>query len=168
MSYVNNFDNLTDEQLSKTALVLGIDDGLERDQLVRLLENKDIDVVRQEDLDKFTAALNADEPSGNREILLIDSCGLAIAKPIEELLNKEGYKVVKTSAIPVVKELLTIEEDNISEVWGTDLNKLARAQGKGSDKRAQITLVRKNKYRNRPCICGSGKKFKSCCWSKAI
>lgn len=22
---------------------------------------------------------------------------------------------------------------------------------------------RKNKYRNRPCLCGSGKKFKKCC-----
>lgn|GEM_PF-3427095 len=25
---------------------------------------------------------------------------------------------------------------------------------------------RKNKMRNRKCICGSGKKFKKCCWSK--
>ena len=23
---------------------------------------------------------------------------------------------------------------------------------------------RKNVMRNRPCICGSGKKFKQCCW----
>ena len=25
---------------------------------------------------------------------------------------------------------------------------------------------RKNWMRNKPCICGSGKKFKVCCWSK--
>lgn len=25
---------------------------------------------------------------------------------------------------------------------------------------------RKNWMRNKPCICGSGKKFKKCCWSK--
>ena len=25
---------------------------------------------------------------------------------------------------------------------------------------------RKNWMRNKPCICGSGKKFKQCCWSK--
>jgi uncharacterized protein YecA (UPF0149 family) len=25
---------------------------------------------------------------------------------------------------------------------------------------------RKNWMRNKPCICGSGKKFKTCCWSK--
>lgn len=26
--------------------------------------------------------------------------------------------------------------------------------------------VRKNKMRNKLCLCGSGKKFKNCCWSK--
>lgn len=26
--------------------------------------------------------------------------------------------------------------------------------------------VRKNKMRNKPCPCGSEKKFKRCCWSK--
>ena len=25
---------------------------------------------------------------------------------------------------------------------------------------------RKNYMRNQPCVCGSGKKFKRCCWSK--
>lgn len=25
---------------------------------------------------------------------------------------------------------------------------------------------RKNNMRNRPCVCGSGSKFKKCCWSK--
>jgi uncharacterized protein YchJ len=24
---------------------------------------------------------------------------------------------------------------------------------------------RKNSMRNKPCLCGSGKKFKKCCWS---
>jgi uncharacterized protein YecA (UPF0149 family) len=24
---------------------------------------------------------------------------------------------------------------------------------------------RKNSMRNKPCVCGSGKKFKRCCWS---
>ena len=24
---------------------------------------------------------------------------------------------------------------------------------------------RKNNMRNKPCVCGSGKKFKRCCWS---
>ena len=25
---------------------------------------------------------------------------------------------------------------------------------------------RKNWMRNQPCVCGSGKKFKKCCWAK--
>jgi len=25
---------------------------------------------------------------------------------------------------------------------------------------------RKNWMRNKPCLCGSGRKFKQCCWSK--
>lgn len=25
---------------------------------------------------------------------------------------------------------------------------------------------RKNRMRNKPCVCGSGQKFKRCCWSK--
>ncbi len=28
---------------------------------------------------------------------------------------------------------------------------------------AVLVDFRKNKYRNRPCLCGSGKKFKKCC-----
>lgn len=28
------------------------------------------------------------------------------------------------------------------------------------------TIPRKNKYRNRACLCGSGKKVKNCCWHK--
>jgi uncharacterized protein YchJ len=28
------------------------------------------------------------------------------------------------------------------------------------------TIVQKNSYRNRPCLCGSGKKTKVCCWNK--
>lgn len=29
------------------------------------------------------------------------------------------------------------------------------------------TIGRKNYMRNKPCQCGSGKKFKKCCWGKA-
>ncbi len=28
--------------------------------------------------------------------------------------------------------------------------------------------VRKNYMRNQPCVCGSHKKFKGCCWSKYV
>lgn len=29
-----------------------------------------------------------------------------------------------------------------------------------------LPIKRKNAYRNRPCLCGSGKKVKKCCWNK--
>ena len=32
--------------------------------------------------------------------------------------------------------------------------------------RRQHPLFKKNRNRNRPCICGSGKKFKKCCLKK--
>jgi len=32
-----------------------------------------------------------------------------------------------------------------------------------SQRPAALIDFRKNKYRNRPCLCGSGKKFKKCC-----
>ena len=28
--------------------------------------------------------------------------------------------------------------------------------------------VRKNKMRNKPCVCGSGIKFKKCCWGNYV
>ena len=31
---------------------------------------------------------------------------------------------------------------------------------------AKLLGLRKNSYRNRPCMCGSGKKFKKCCINK--
>ena len=40
-------------------------------------------------------------------------------------------------------------------------NKEAKTLGSETPKK------RKNWMRNKPCICGSGKKFKKCCWSKA-
>ena len=40
-----------------------------------------------------------------------------------------------------------------------------------SEKARELSMqsfkTRKNWMRNQPCICGSGKKFKRCCWTKA-
>ena len=33
---------------------------------------------------------------------------------------------------------------------------------------SKAALFRKNSFRNKPCICGSGKKFKKCCRSKLV
>lgn len=38
----------------------------------------------------------------------------------------------------------------------------AKLKRKTADGRSR--WLHKNRYRNKPCFCGSGKKFKKCCW----
>lgn len=33
-------------------------------------------------------------------------------------------------------------------------------------KLGKMRIKKANKFRNKPCPCGSGKKFKKCCWNK--
>ncbi len=35
-----------------------------------------------------------------------------------------------------------------------------------SDLQGENAVRRKNYMRNQPCVCGSGTKFKRCCWNK--
>lgn len=37
---------------------------------------------------------------------------------------------------------------------------------KEEPKKPSTLFTRKNSMRNKPCGCGSGKKFKKCCWNK--
>lgn len=30
----------------------------------------------------------------------------------------------------------------------------------------RLRIERRNSFRNKPCPCGSGRKFKKCCWNK--
>lgn len=57
-----------------------------------------------------------------------------------------------------IRELLKNEQpaDNEMELTREQANSLKRKSFKG----------RKNWMRNRLCTCGSGKKFKRCCWYK--
>jgi len=56
-------------------------------------------------------------------------------------------------------ELLAMEEQQgaplipLSEQQFNELQPMTKSQ-------------RKNSMRNRECVCGSGKKFKKCCWGK--
>jgi len=46
------------------------------------------------------------------------------------------------------------------------LEKLDKTYERKMDRESQLEQVRtlkKNKYRNKPCPCGSGKKYKKCC-----
>ena len=73
-----------------------------------------------------------------------------------------------TGDIKTMKQLAVLEgvtvkefEDCIPKPWapiphGTDLTKI-KHMGKQR---------RRNWMRNQPCVCGSGVKFKKCCWLK--
>lgn len=60
---------------------------------------------------------------------------------------------------------LTDEEREAQErMLGRPLAPLSDKEAEGM--RDQPRRVRKNWMRNKPCPCGSGNKFKRCCWSK--
>ncbi len=55
------------------------------------------------------------------------------------------------------KDVMSLfKDDNLVEIDKKDIGKLKH----------MAKPRRKNWMRNQPCICGSGLKFKNCCWSK--
>lgn len=50
-----------------------------------------------------------------------------------------------------------------AEVTAKMNDRLMELEEQGHTLNRRVKL--KNSYRNRPCPCGSGKKFKKCCWS---
>lgn len=63
-------------------------------------------------------------------------------------IYRGNYEEIKRVSRELDRELVPISEDEASE-----LERLP-------------PRVRKNKMRNKRCLCGSGVKFKRCCWSK--
>ncbi len=45
------------------------------------------------------------------------------------------------------------------------INELLLSEEQARELRMRSAKKRKNWMRNRPCKCGSGKKFKRCCWT---
>lgn len=50
------------------------------------------------------------------------------------------------------------KEPKVNEILLGDLEAM--------DLRKKTPKVRKNWMRNKPCVCGSGRKMKKCCWGK--
>ena len=57
-----------------------------------------------------------------------------------------------------IRELLENEEPKINEIKIT--------KDEAEKFRRKSKRIRKNNMRNKPCPCGSGKKFKKCCWTQ--
>jgi len=62
------------------------------------------------------------------------------------------------------EKLTQVEREAIFEETGKEMTPLTTRQ---YDKLLPNTpRQRKNYMRNQSCVCGSGKKFKKCCWSQ--
>ena len=59
---------------------------------------------------------------------------------------------------------MMVREEEGRQILHKDLIDLGEEAGEKRD--ASPLFARKNSMRNKPCPCGSGKKFKKCCWNK--
>lgn len=67
---------------------------------------------------------------------------------IHQFDNSEAMEKMQQAMEEDGKRLLSLNQDQL-----TELKPMAPGD-------------RKNCMRNKPCVCGSGKKFKKCCWSQ--
>jgi uncharacterized protein YecA (UPF0149 family) len=58
----------------------------------------------------------------------------------------------------------SLEASVFEQREGRKLAPLSKVQA--SDLQGENAVRRKNYMRNQPCVCGSGTKFKRCCWNK--
>lgn len=62
----------------------------------------------------------------------------------------------KAKCIPVDEQMMTLKQRLEKQVSPHD----------GKSILGKLRVKHKNSLRNKPCPCGSGHKFKKCCWSK--
>jgi uncharacterized protein YecA (UPF0149 family) len=72
----------------------------------------------------------------------------------EEAAEKGVYKATYSAR----KNSMRNKEDQVSI--------LSQSPIEEEPVRSSMKFARKNSMRNKPCGCGSGKKFKKCCWNK--
>ena len=71
--------------------------------------------------------------------------------------SKQRYKrMINETTDP--RPRMSDEQSKMVEVFDDELKPLS----------AMTNFQRKNYMRNKPCVCGSGKKFKRCCWGKFL
>lgn len=64
-----------------------------------------------------------------------------------------------------MKELMNDPYDNIRR-HSLEHKMVELTEDETKDCETMPLYQRKGYMRNKPCVCGSGKKFKKCCWSK--
>ena len=83
-------------------------------------------------------------------------------------MNSETGRVMSDEE---VKQLGTVEQAKCIPISKADMTEkqFANMQVSTHDTRSKLGKIRRNTYnnlRNKLCVCGSGIKFKKCCWSK--
>ena len=76
-------------------------------------------------------------------------------------LNEQIVKFsqeVQAKYIPIDEQLMTLKQKEEMQVSPFDNRSVL----------GKIRIQHRNTIRNKPCPCGSGVKFKKCCWSKTI
>ena len=73
----------------------------------------------------------------------------------EQTFNKLS-KIEKAKCTSVEDQILTASQKTNMQVSPFDNKSQA----------GKIRIKTYNNLRNKPCVCGSGKKFKKCCWYK--
>jgi uncharacterized protein YecA (UPF0149 family) len=74
----------------------------------------------------------------------------------EELENMN--KIQQAKHIPIKEQFMTVKQKENMQVSTFDNRSVL----------GKIRIQHRNGLRNKPCPCGSGRKFKKCCWDKTI
>jgi uncharacterized protein YecA (UPF0149 family) len=84
-------------------------------------------------------------------------------------MNTETGRIVTKEQLVKLPKIFQAQSVSIEEAAMTAKQKLEMQVSK-FDNRSVLGKLRikgKNSLRNKPCPCGSGKKFKKCCWHRA-
>jgi len=84
--------------------------------------------------------------------------------PTGEIFTMTDEEVAQLEFVGRESRLSEEEQKRRAAILERKLVELTQAEG--NLLRQYKPRVRKNYMRNKPCVCGSGKKFKKCCWSK--
>ena len=83
-------------------------------------------------------------------------------------MNSDTGQMMSFSEMEALSEIEKAKCFPVDEATMTLKQKLGMQVSKhdGSSILGKLRVKHKNSLRNKPCPCGSGLKFKKCCWSK--
>jgi len=96
--------------------------------------------------------LNGDRTFGKKGVIMNSETGRIMTRlEVEALSDTE-----KAKCVPIDEQMMTLKQKLEMQVSPHD----------SKSELGKLRIRHKNSLRNQPCPCGSGYKFKKCCWSK--